>query len=158
MKILGISDGMTGGAALIEDGQIRYAIHEERLIRAKMATGFPRASINHVLETTGCQASELDVIAIATLNEIFRAEPLAYDGWLRDEQEPFKELMLGISSGVNQVFGGNELLKNAYYGLKSITGKARRKLILEKLRTLPARLSLSSIILPTLVALTLLAD
>jgi carbamoyltransferase len=135
MKVLGISDGMTGGAALMEDGQIRYAIHEERLIRAKMATGFPQAAINHVLEATGLKPSEIDAIAIATLNEVFREEPLAYDGWLREEQAPLKELMLGVSSSVNQIFGGNELLKNAYYGLKSITGKPRRQLIVERLRT-----------------------
>ncbi len=135
MKILGISDGMTGGAALIEDGHIRYAIHEERLIRAKMATGFPRASISHILEATNSHPSEIDAIAIATLNEVFREEPLAYDGWLREEQEPLKEIMLGVSSRVNQVFGGNELLKNAYYKVKSLTGKARRRVILERLRS-----------------------
>ncbi len=134
VKILGISDGMTGGAALIEDGHIRYAIHEERLNRAKMATGFPQAAISHVLEATDTPAAELDAVAIATLNEVFREVPLAYDGWLRKEQAPLKELMLGVSSGVNQIFGSNELLKNAYYGLKSYTGKRRRKVILERLR------------------------
>lgn len=134
MRILGISDGMTGGAALIEDGQIRYAIHEERLIRAKMATGFPRASIAHVLEATNSAASTIDAIAIATFNEVFREEPLAYDGWLREEQAPLKELMLGVSSSVNQVFGSNEFLKNTYYGLKSLTGKSRRQVIPQKLR------------------------
>ena len=134
MKILGISDGMTGGAALIENGRIRYAIHEERLIRAKMATGFPSASISHVLEMTGTAVDEIDGIAIATLNEVFREEPLAYDGWLRKEQEPLKELMLGASSMVSQIFGSNSLLKKAYYGLKSSTGKSRRKVIVEKLR------------------------
>ena len=135
MKILGISDGMTGGAALIEDGRIRYAIHEERLIRAKMATGFPRASINHVLEATGTAVEEIDGIAIATLNEVFRSEPLAYDGWLRKEQEPLKELMLGASSVVSQIFGSSETLKKAYYNLKSLTGKSRRKVITDCLRT-----------------------
>jgi predicted NodU family carbamoyl transferase len=52
MRVLGISDGMTGGAALIEDGKIISAIHEERLIRAKMATGFPRESICNDLSRT----------------------------------------------------------------------------------------------------------
>lgn len=134
MKILGISDGMTGGAALIEDGRIRYAIHEERLIRAKMATGFPRASISHVLTATGTAAGEIDGVAIATLNEVFREEPLAYDGWLRKEQEPLKELMLGASSAVSQVFGSNLLLKKAYYKLKSSAGRSRRRAIVQRLK------------------------
>ena len=134
MRILGVSDGMTGGAALIEDGLIRYAIHEERLIRAKMATGFPRAAIAHVLEATNSAPSTIDAIAIATHNEVFREEPLAYDGWLQKEQAPLKELMLGVSSSVNQIFGSNEFLKNTYYSLKSLTGKSRRKVILQRLR------------------------
>ena len=49
MKVLGISDGMTGGATLMEDGQVLYAVHEERLIRAKMATGFPKQSIRSLM-------------------------------------------------------------------------------------------------------------
>lgn len=134
MKILGISDGMTGGAALIENGRILYAIHEERLIRAKMATGFPQASISHVLEATETTVDEIDGIAIATLNEVFREEPLAYDGWLRKEQEPLKEIMLGASSVVSQVFGSSPPLKKAYYGLKFLTGKSRRKVLEAKLR------------------------
>ena len=52
MRILAVSDGMTGGTALLEDGKIVYAVHEERLIRAKMATGFPRASIDKILADT----------------------------------------------------------------------------------------------------------
>jgi predicted NodU family carbamoyl transferase len=71
MKVLGISDGMTGGAALIEDGKIISAIHEERLIRAKMATGFPRESICKVLEDTHTQPAEIEAIAVATVNEFF---------------------------------------------------------------------------------------
>ena len=134
MKILGISDGMTGGAALIENGQIRYAIHEERLIRAKMATGFPRASIKHVLAATDTLPIDIDGIAVATLNEVFRASPLPYDGWLRKEQAPLKELMLGASSKVNQLFGSSDRLKQLYYQLKSLTGKPRRKAIAQVLR------------------------
>ena len=53
MRVLDISDGMTGGAALVEDGRLVYAVNEERLIRAKMALGFPRASIEQVLRDMG---------------------------------------------------------------------------------------------------------
>ncbi|WP_404783323.1 carbamoyltransferase C-terminal domain-containing protein [Altericista sp. CCNU0014] len=133
-KILGISDGMTGGAALIEGGAIRYAIHEERLIRAKMATGFPQRSIQTVLDGTRTQPEEIDGIAIATLNEVFREEAIAYNGWLMQEQAPLKELMLSVSSGVNQVFGANPLLQQSYYGLKSALGASRRKAIAKRLR------------------------
>ena len=90
MKILGISDGMTGGTALIEDGVIVYAVHEERLTREKMATGFPRQSIDRILQDTGTKPEEIDAIAIATINEFFKEPAEAYDGWLKSEQTPLR--------------------------------------------------------------------
>ena len=134
MKVLGISDGMTGGAALIEDGKILAAVHEERLIRAKMATGFPRQSINSVLEQTHTRAEEVDAIAIATHTEFFRDPAVAYDGWLMREQAPLKEFLLNVSSVVNQVLGARPFLQQSYYQVKSLLGRARKKAIQEVLR------------------------
>lgn len=135
MKVLGISDGMTGGAALIEDGKIIAAIHEERLIRAKMATGFPRQSINSVLQITGNSPSDIDAIAIATETEFFRDPAIAYDGWLMREQEPLKEFLLNVSSVVNQVIGAWPFMQKSYYHLKTYLGRARKKAITEVLRS-----------------------
>jgi carbamoyltransferase len=134
MKVLGISDGMTGGTALLEDGQIRYAVHEERLTRAKMATGFPRESINAVLRDTGTRPEEIAAIAVATVNEFFREPAVAYDGWLLREQAPMKELLLHVSSGVSQFAGANPFLKRSYYQLKSLLGTQRRNRIKKRLR------------------------
>jgi carbamoyltransferase len=135
VKILGISDGMTGGAALIEDGVIRYAIHEERLVRAKMATGFPQHSINHVLAATGTQPTEIDGIAIATLNEVYREEAISYNGWLMKEQAPLKEMLLGVSSTINQRFGASPFLQESYYKLKGMIGRSRRSTVEQRLRS-----------------------
>lgn len=134
VKILGISDGMTGGAALIEDGVIRYAIHEERLVRAKMATGFPQHSINHVLTETGTQPEEIDEIAIATLNEVYREEAIAYNGWLMNEQAPLKEMLLEVSSAINQRFGASPFLQESYYKLKGMVGRSRRSTVEQRLQ------------------------
>ncbi len=134
MKILGISDGMTGGTALLEDGKIRYAVHEERLIREKMATGFPRQSIEKALADTGTRPEEIDAIAIATVNEFFREEAIAYDGWLMREQAPLKEVMLNVSSVVNQVIGAKPRLRQSYYRVKGLLGGTRRRTIQNILR------------------------
>ena len=134
MKILSISDGMTGGAALIEDGKIIAAVHEERLIRAKMATGFPRQAINMVLEGTHTSPHEIDAIAVATETEFFRDPAVAYDGWLMREQAPLKEFLLNVSSVVNQVMGARPFLQQSYYQLKTLLGRARRKAIQHVLR------------------------
>ena len=125
---------MTGGAALLEDGQIRYAVHEERIVRAKMATGFPRESIQKTLADTHTQPEQIDAIAVATVNEFFREKAIAYDGWLLREQAPLKEVMLNVSSAVNQVLGARSWLRQSYYDLKSLLGKARRKAIQDLLR------------------------
>jgi len=134
MRILGISDGMTGGAALLEDGQILAAIHEERLIRAKMATGFPRQSISTVLESTHTAPKEIDAIAVATVNEFFRERAVAYDGWLLRDQAPLKEALLNASSVVNRLFGVRPFLQQSYYDLKAFLGRTRRKAIERVLR------------------------
>jgi carbamoyltransferase len=134
MKLLGVSDGMTGGTALIEDGKIVYAVHEERLVRAKMATGFPRQSICKVLEDTHTQPAEIDAIAVATVNEFFREPAIAYDGWLLREQAPLKEALLSASSVVNRTFGARPFLKQSYYELKSFLGRTRRKTLEALLR------------------------
>src|SRR5437867_6228712 len=134
MKTLGISDGMTGGAALLEDGRILYAIHEERLTRQKMATGFPGESIKRALEDTGTKPEEIGAIGVATLNEFFRERAIAYDGWLLREQAPLKEALLSTASVVNRIFGATPFLQQSYYDLKSVMGRARRKSIESLLR------------------------
>jgi carbamoyltransferase len=125
---------MTGGAALIAEGKIVYAVHEERLIRAKMAIGFPRASIAKVLEETHTRPSDIDAIGIATVNEFFREKATAYEGWFLREQMLLKEALLDVSSVVNRLFGAKPFLQQSYYGIKAVMGRARRKAIERLLR------------------------
>jgi carbamoyltransferase len=134
VKILGISDGMNGGAALIEDGRLTFAVQEERLIRAKMATGFPRQSIATLLEGTATEPRDVTAIGVATVNEFFREPAVAYDGWLMREQTALKELLLNVSSGVTRFAGASPLLKRSYYRLKGLLGEQRRRAIRKRLR------------------------
>ena len=134
MKILGIADGLTSGAALIENGKIVYAVNEERLIRAKMATGFPRESICKVLVDTHTAPSEIDAIAIAMVNDFFRKKAVPFEGWFVRDQAPLKEALLSASSHITRVVGAKPFLQNSYYALKSQIGKARRTGIQDLLR------------------------
>jgi len=134
MKILGIADGMTGGAALIENGKIVFAVHEERLIRQKMATGFPEESITLVLKATNTKPEEIKGIAVATVNEFFREQAIAYDGWLLREQAPMKEIMLTVSSNISKFVGSSKFFKQSYYGLKGFLSAGRHKKIVQLLR------------------------
>jgi carbamoyltransferase len=134
MKILGIADGLTSGAALIEDGRVVYAVNEERLIRAKMATGFPRASIDRVMEDTRTRAEEIDAVAVAMVNDYFREKAAAFEGWFLRDQTPLKEAILSASSHITRVVGFSPLMQKSYYGLKHHIGKARRKALPALLR------------------------
>ena len=134
MKILGIADGLSSGAALIESGQILYAVNEERLIRAKMATGFPRESICKVLKDTHTRPEDVDVIAVAMVNDYFREKAVPFEGWFLGDQAPLKEALLSASSHITKLLGARPLLKDSYYTLKAHIGKARRKAIKELLQ------------------------
>ena len=134
MKILGIADGLSSGAALIENGTILYAVNEERLIRAKMATGFPRESISKVLDDSHTRPEEIDGVAVAMVNDYFREKAVPFEGWFLRDQAPLKEAVLSVSSHITKLFGANPILQKSYYGLKSQIGKTRRNAIGELLR------------------------
>ncbi|HET6341070.1 MAG TPA: carbamoyltransferase C-terminal domain-containing protein [Gemmatimonadota bacterium] len=84
MNILGITGGTLGGAALVRDGRVVAAVHEERLNRLKSSQGFPWQSIREVLDLGGIGPGEVDVVAHAARRAFLIAEPHEFDGWLAE--------------------------------------------------------------------------
>lgn len=74
MKILGVHDGHCSSAALLEDGEITWAIQEERMCNKKNEPGIPRYAIEYILK----QIDDLDEVVLAT-NFIHEAQ------WYRDQ-------------------------------------------------------------------------
>jgi carbamoyltransferase len=66
MNILGIWDGHDSGAALLQDGQLRFAVNEERLSRRKLEISFPARSIDASLAHAGLRPEQIDVVAATT--------------------------------------------------------------------------------------------
>ena len=66
MNILGIWDGHDSGAALLTDGQLRFAVNEERLTRRKLEIAFPSRSIDACLAHASLRAADVHVIAATT--------------------------------------------------------------------------------------------
>jgi carbamoyltransferase len=64
MVVLGIHDGHTSTAVLLEDGRIRGAISEERLTRIKGQGGFPRRSIATLLEQTCVRPADIAAVVV----------------------------------------------------------------------------------------------
>ena len=66
MKVLGIHDGHNASACLIEDGEIRFAIQEERLIYEKNKSGFPKNSIEFLMKHLKLLPEDIDIVAFAS--------------------------------------------------------------------------------------------
>ena len=81
MRILGITDGQTSGAAVIEDGQILSAVNEERIVRLKLARGFPRKSIEEALHLSGSAPRDIGAVAVGQVNMNLREEVTDWPGW-----------------------------------------------------------------------------
>jgi carbamoyltransferase len=66
LNILGIWDGHDSGAALLQDGQLRCAINEERLSRRKLEVCFPARSIAACLALARLHPAEIQLVAAST--------------------------------------------------------------------------------------------
>lgn len=66
MIILGIHDGHNASACLLDSGQIKYCIQEERLTNTKNYSGFPFKSIEKILAMANITIEELDFVAMAS--------------------------------------------------------------------------------------------
>ena len=66
MKVLGIWDGHDAGAALIDDGEVVFAVNEERFTRRKLEIGFPEKSIGACLDWAGVGPGEIGHIGAST--------------------------------------------------------------------------------------------
>ena len=63
MYILGIHNDEDSGIALIKNGQLIEAISEERFTRIKQFKGFPKFSINYILNKYNIKLEDIDYFA-----------------------------------------------------------------------------------------------
>jgi carbamoyltransferase len=106
MKILGInSAGFNTSTALIIDGEIIYAVEEERLNREKRTRNFPSLGIKDALKTAGLKIEDLDAIAIAwnpavnlELHNVAQSSKIRYLG----------EIFYNVPSSLMNIKGNNE--------------------------------------------------
>ncbi len=66
ITILGIHDGHNSGATILQDGQIKFSISEERLTRKKNEIGYPKYSIDEVLKLANIVPKDIDVAVYAS--------------------------------------------------------------------------------------------
>ena len=68
MNVLGIWDGHDSGAALLQEGRLRFAVNEERLTRRKLEIRFPTRSVEACLAHAGLTADQVDLVAMSTFD------------------------------------------------------------------------------------------
>lgn len=136
MRILGLHDGQTSGAALLEDGRIVAAVNEERLVRIKQARGFPRASIAKVLELAGVTPEDVDAIAVSQLNMSFSDEVLPWKGWFQERgtADDLHSRFFRVAGRFAPLADRIPVLKRLYYGLRAPHYARRRRTIRRILR------------------------
>lgn len=67
MITLGITDGHTATACLLVNGRILGMVSEERFARKKGWGGIPKESVRWLLESTGIDGSQIDVVGVSSL-------------------------------------------------------------------------------------------
>ena len=131
MRVLGISDGQTSGAAVLEDGHILAAVNEERITRLKMARGFPWQAIQEVLELTGTSAQDLVGVAVAQVEMELREEVTGWPGWFeaRAEDRDLHSVFFQLAARWGKLADHLPLLKRGYYLLRTPAYVHRRRRI-----------------------------
>ena len=134
MIVLGISDSITSGAAIIADGKVVAAVHEERLNRQKMSLGFPVASISEVLRIASLQMKDIDHVTVATNSLFWIPKPVKLEDYFRKSRGgQSRDLFLASGSLFAKWTGGNELSREVYHQVKSFLTRTRRSHIKEAL-------------------------
>ena len=135
MRVLGISDHYISGAALIENGRLVAAVNEERLVRKKMAMGFPRRSIAEVLRMAGVSPEEVDVVAVASKWGHFLDEIVDFnEGVFGVDEGGVKNLFFAVGSRLAFLRSRLPFLESLYYRLREPVFAKRRERIREVLR------------------------
>ncbi|MEM9493913.1 MAG: carbamoyltransferase N-terminal domain-containing protein, partial [Myxococcota bacterium] len=65
--IIGVHDGHNAAAAVVKDGQLQFAIQEERLVGVKNFYGFPENSIRACLAHCAIEPSDVAELAFVTM-------------------------------------------------------------------------------------------
>ena len=135
MKILGISDHFTSGAAVIIDGRVVAAVNEERLARKKMVMGFPRKSIAEVLRIAGIRPQDLDHVSLASKWGHFLNDYVDFsNGVFGVDEGIVRNLFFSAGSQLSFLRSKLPFLERLYYDLRQPSFARRHRRIAEVLR------------------------
>ena len=119
MKVLGIHHGLGASACLLENGEIKYCIQEERLTNNKWYAGFPFKSIEKILSLSNLSIDELDYVAMASLkaNYIDNFNPV--ESMKRQQRLSSRIMDLGAKTPLFLLYK-KQLMKKRFNALKEL--------------------------------------
>lgn len=119
MKILGICDHMTSGAAIVEGGRVMSAVNEERLARKKYVMGFPRKAIAEAMRVANVRPEEINGVAVASKWGHFLNDYVDFDKGLFGIDEGFiKSVFFSVGSKLSFLRAKVPVLEKIYYDLR----------------------------------------
>jgi carbamoyltransferase len=127
MRVLGINDGHSASAALVEDGRVLAAVQEERLTRVKNQGGLPALAIAETLRISQTAPAEIDAVAFCGRNLSPRRDT-SRDAALQINRKRFDWRGHSFARQVDMV------LRRWRYGLLSGFSRNRRERRRERLR------------------------
>ena len=141
MIILGICDSIESHACIVKNGKLIAAISEERMSRIKADAGYPKKSIDRVLEISGIKPKEIDIIAIAGFDNglfasIYKPGALfSINDWI-EQNEKYWKPKLYENKKLYEIDDFNiwkkkypKILRNPYKDLVKRTSKKMSKII-----------------------------
>ena len=129
MLILGITDGISSGAAIVEDGRLVAAVNEEALSRLKMAYGFPRGAIAEVMRVAGVAPSDIDLVCVASVNAYWFDGVRSFDGWLERHDTPIRRSVQAVAGRLGPLIDVVPGLERLYYTARAPIFAQRRRAI-----------------------------
>jgi len=125
--ILGITDGISSGAAIAEDGRLLAAVNEEALRRMKMAYGFPRQAIAEVMRISGVAPSDIDLVSVASVNAYWLDGVRAFDGWLEEDDKSIRRSIQAVAGRLGPLIDVVPGIETLYYTVRSPIFAQRRR-------------------------------
>lgn len=119
MIILGIHDGHTASAALSINGEIIFAAQEERFTKVKIQEGFPKKTVEYILEKFSLTGNDIDKVVFSTIDIGFtdlysrREEQHTIKDWIQEMDEYWNPKLKGESYNKNYLL--NLRNKNSKY-------------------------------------------
>lgn len=129
MIVLGLIDSKPSAAAILQDGEIKSAIAEERLCRMKLASGMPLAAISQAMSVAAVTAADIDAVAVAQRVSVFEPEPIPWSGWFNGEEQLKTFRFDKLSANLAPIAGRFPIAWKAHHQLKRFVSRERLRQI-----------------------------